>query len=327
MNKISIIIPVYNVEKYLSTCLDSVINQTYQNLEIILVNDGSTDACPKICEEYAAKDNRIKVIHKQNGGLSDARNTGYQMATGEYIAFVDGDDVIALDLYKILYEKSILHNADIVECSFVKFSDEKDLKNFVLESSEEIELEAEKALELLLKEKLKQVVWNKIYKKRIINNFPFKKGKIHEDEFWTYRIFARAKKIVKINTPLYFYRQQNNSIMAEKYSIKRLDGVEAREERIAFIEKEFPSLTNLAVQSFWHSALYNYLLIVENPDVDVDFKFRKSIVKKIKEQVKPNYSAHWNIKERIWLTFFFANPRVCSKLRIFLRDWGLKNSN
>jgi glycosyltransferase involved in cell wall biosynthesis len=326
MNKISIIIPVYNVEKYLSTCLDSVINQTYQNLEIILVNDGSTDSCPQICDTYSAIDHRIKVIHKKNGGLSDARNAGYQEVTGDYLAFVDSDDKVALDLYQNLIEASILYNADIVECGFLKFQDEKDLEKTIGQNKVE-EFETEKALELLLIEDLKQVVWNKLYKSDVVNNLLFEKNKIHEDEFWTYQIFARAKKIVRVNKPLYFYRQQNESIMAEKYSVKRLAGIEAREERIEFVKQKFPKLTYLAVQSFWHAALYNYLLIVENPDVDVDFKFRKSIVKKIKEQVKPNYSAHWNIKERIWLTFFFANPRVCSKLRIFLRDWGLKNSN
>ena len=124
MNKISIIIPVYNVEKYLSTCLNSVINQTYQNLEIILVNDGSTDACPKICEEYATKDNRIKVIHKQNGGLSDARNVGLKQTTGNLVSFVDSDDVLALDFYQKLINVLIKNNADIAECGFLKFENE-----------------------------------------------------------------------------------------------------------------------------------------------------------------------------------------------------------
>jgi glycosyltransferase involved in cell wall biosynthesis len=127
MHKISVIIPIYNVEKYLSVCLESVINQTYQNLEIILVDDGSTDACPKICDDYATKDNRIKLIHKKNGGLSDARNIGVKHATGDLISFVDSDDVLSLYFYEKLINILEENDADIVECGFRKFYNEKEL--------------------------------------------------------------------------------------------------------------------------------------------------------------------------------------------------------
>ncbi len=314
MKKISVIIPIYNVEKYLPQCLDSIINQTYTNLEIILVNDGSTDSSPKICDEYAAKDPRIKVIHKKNGGLSDARNAGYQEVTGDYLAFVDSDDMVALDLYNNLLETAVFYNADIVECGFVKFIDEKDLQKLSSQNTAD-EFGTEEALELLMKEELKQVVWNKIYKKEVVNSFLFEKGKIHEDEFWTYKIFARAKKIVKLSTPLYFYRQQNESIMAEKYTVKRLAGIEAREERVHFIEKEFPSLAYIAVQSFWQAALFNYQLMVKNPDVDADFSHRKSILKKIENNVKPVHYRKWKMKDRFWLKFFLIFPELCSTLR------------
>jgi len=314
MHKISIIIPIYNVEKYLSACVESIIHQTYQNLEIILVNDGSTDACPQICDEYATKDQRIKVIHKTNGGLSDARNAGYEKVTGGYLAFVDSDDKVALDLYQNLIETSILYNADIVECGFLKFQDEKDLEK-TIEHNKVEEFETEKALELLLKEDLKQVVWNKLYKSDVVNNLLFEKGKIHEDEFWAYQIFARAKKIVRVNKALYFYRQQNDSIMAEKYSVKRLAGIEAREERIEFVKQKFPKLTSLAVQSFWHAALYNYQLITKNPNVDVDFNYRKNIVAKVKKYALSEYISEWKIKEQLWLKFFQVFPELCSKIR------------
>ena len=135
---ISIIIPVYNVEKYLSECIESVINQTYKNLEIILVNDGSTDSCPQICEEYAAKDNRIKVIHKKNGGLSDARNIGLKQATGALISFVDSDDLLSLDFCQRLLDALIESDADIVECDFVKFEEETEEINEVEETDFEL---------------------------------------------------------------------------------------------------------------------------------------------------------------------------------------------
>lgn len=317
MHKISIIIPIYNVEQFLPKCLDSIIKQTYKNLEIILVNDGSTDTCPQICDKYATKDSRIKVIHKENGGLSDARNAGFQFVTGDYLAFVDSDDLVSLDFYENLLKISIQKNADIVESGILKFTDEKDLQNLQQDNSVE-EFETEKALELLMKEQLKQVVWNKLYKTNIVNNLLFEKGKIHEDEFWTYQIFARAKKIVKTNYPLYFYRQQEESIMAEKYSIRRLSGVEAREKRLEFMEKNFPNLTNLAVAKFWHSAFNNYQAIVRNPKLDEDFYHRKNILEKIKKNIKPIHYANWKTKDVLWLKFFLSTPELCSKLRNFL---------
>ena len=118
---ISVIVPIYNVEKYLQKCVDSIINQTYKNLEIILVDDGSPDNCPKMCDDYAEKDSRIKVVHKENGGLSDARNVGMEVATGEYVSFIDSDDYISLDFYETLLETIVDNDSDVVECGVVKF--------------------------------------------------------------------------------------------------------------------------------------------------------------------------------------------------------------
>ena len=316
MHTISIIIPIYNVEQFLPKCLDSIINQTYQDLEIILVNDGSTDTCPQICEDYAINDNRIKVIHKENGGLSDARNAGYKVVTGDYLAFVDSDDLISLDFYDRLLKIAIERNADIVESRILRFTNEKDLQN-LQQDNRVVEFETEKALEFLMKEQLKQVVWNKLYKTNLVNNLLFEKGKIHEDEFWTYQIFARAKKIVKTNYPLYFYRQQSDSIMAEKYSVKRLSGLEAREQRIEFMRNNFPNLTNLAVRTFWHSVFYNYQTIVRNPNVDLDFIYRKSIIEKARKNITPENYTDWKRKDVLWLKFFLIAPEFCSKLRNF----------
>ena len=128
MKKISVIIPIYNVEDYLPQCLDSVIHQTHENLEIILVNDGSTDSCTKICDEYAAKDNRIKIINQENGGLSVARNTGIRTATGDYIAFIDSDDWIVPNFCEILLITALENNAEMVECGFTKFENGNEIK-------------------------------------------------------------------------------------------------------------------------------------------------------------------------------------------------------
>ena len=136
---ISVIVPIYNVEKYLDRCVESIINQTYKNLEIILVDDGSPDNCTQMCDDYAKKDSRIRVVHKENGGLSDARNAGMEVATGEYVSFIDSDDYISLDFYETLFQTMIDNDSDIVECSVVKFyengkfdeySDDQMIKNF-----------------------------------------------------------------------------------------------------------------------------------------------------------------------------------------------------
>lgn len=317
--KISVIVPVFNVEKYLSPCIDSIINQTYKNLEIILVNDGSTDSCPGICDDYAVIDNRITVIHQKNGGLSAARNAGLKIATGDFISFVDSDDLLSVNFYQKLLQFSIENDADIVECNFMKFERPLELTQVTTSLKENSEIfSADYALELLMKEQLKQVVWNKLYKAKVVDRHQFEIGKIHEDEFWTYKIIARANKIVKITTALYYYRQQNESIMAERYTIKRLSGMNAREERMQFMIKKFPNLTHLAVQTFWYSAFNNYQAIVRNPNVDVDATYRKMIFEKIKKNVKPTYYNQWKVKDILWLKFFLATPTLCSRLRNFV---------
>lgn len=317
MSKISIIIPVYNVEKYVSDCIETIVNQTYKNLEIILIDDGSTDACPEICDGYALEDSRITVIHKKNGGLSDARNAGLKIATGDFIAFVDSDDIISLNFCEKLLYVALDYKADIVECGSFKFRDQAEFQNLAFERKIE-EFDAETAIRFLMNDQLKQVVWNKLYKKEVVVKMFFEKGKIHEDEYWTYKIFGRAEKIIKIHDILYFYRQQTESIMAQEYSLKRLYGMEAREERIWYVSQNFPELTHLAVQTYWHSAFNNYQAIARNSHIDSDFKIRNQILLKVEQNVKAQYYGDWKFKDRLWLKFFLAVPEFCSRLRNFI---------
>jgi|APEBP8051073178_1049388.scaffolds.fasta_scaffold00417_20 Glycosyltransferases involved in cell wall biogenesis len=317
MNKISIIIPIYNVEKYLIRCLDSILRQTYRNIQVILVNDGSTDHSPKIVEEYALKDKRVKFIHQVNGGLSDARNTGYQFVTGDYLMFVDSDDLVATNFCEKMLQKAHEFDADIVECDFIRFKNEDELLNLHFDSTAEL-MDSEIAIERLMKNELKQVVWNKLYRTSVVNNLFFERGRIHEDEFWTYQILGNAKKILKISDKLYFYRQQNQSIMAEKYSIKRLDGMFAREQRMFYVLKNFPKLSVLAVQTFWHSAFNNYQAIVRHEEIDPDSKIRKAIVEKVRENVSEKHYQYWRKKDIVWLKFFLFAPKTCSRLRNFV---------
>lgn len=316
MHKISVIIPIYNVEQFLKQCLDSIINQTYQNLEIILVNDGSTDSSAQICDNYAMKDERIKVIHKENGGLSDARNAGLRKATGDFISFVDSDDLIALDFYHTVVQIAIDNDADIVECGFIKFEVEEEFENSTITPEMSIEVfETEFALELLIKDYLQPMVWNKLYRKKVLIDLEFPVGKIHEDVFWTYQVFGNAEKIIKTQEKLYFYRQQGNSISGRKYSLRRLDAVQALEERISYMKENFPRLENLATRVFCFAAMFHYQMINENQEIDSQKIYRKKIARSISKHNKFSVLKNWDLKTIFWYQFFLISPNTSLKCR------------
>ncbi len=233
MDLISIIVPVYNVEKYIHQCVDSIINQTYTNLEIILVDDGSPDNCGKICDEYAAKDSRIKVIHKPNGGLSDARNCGIEAADGEWLMFIDSDDWIEPDMAQKLLDAVTKEKADMAVCSVTLFNEKERLTpdNYLSPARTVSGIQ-------LLKEKWLNVQFiiacNKIYKKELFENIRYPVGKLHEDEFVIHYLLYEAKKVCVIEDKLYNYRQNENSITGSKYSPRNLDAFFAIADRICF---------------------------------------------------------------------------------------------
>ena len=248
---ISIIIPVYNVEKYIRFCLDSVINQTYKNLEIIIVDDGSKDSSGQIADEYAVKDSRIKVIHKENGGLSDARNVGLDAITGKYVAFLDSDDVITLDFYEYLYNLIKQNDYDIAECEFFRIPSEQiaDVQKILDEKNKEIDI--------LVKEETskdalcdfygrylnpyvnKVVVWNKLYKSEIYSDIRYPVGRFHEDEFTTFKILNKINKMITSTRKMHGYMQTSNSIMRRDIKQKQIeDNLEAYESAIDFFKDE-----------------------------------------------------------------------------------------
>lgn len=320
--KISVIIPVYNVENFLSKCIEDLLQQTYHNLEIILVNDGSTDSSPAICRRYAASDKRIKLINKTNGGLSDARNAGIHAAAGIFIAFVDSDDRIAPDFIEILYKSLESTGADIAECSFLKFSTDEELE-LLTETAKKIVTPATvvdklEGMKLLLDEQLKQVVWNKLYRTSVLGSIFFPVGKLNEDEYWTYRVLYNADKIAVINNKLYFYRQQAGSIMGQKYSLRRLDGLRAYEERIAFMKRKLPQLQNLAIKKYCLGAVFHYKKLMENPDLDANGRYRKEIMASIRKYNRVSVLKQWHWKEIGWHTLFVYAPETTVRLRRFL---------
>lgn len=220
--KISIIVPVYKVELYLEKCIDSILVQTFKDFELILVNDGSPDRCGEICDKYAKKDSRIKVIHKENGGQSSARNKGLDISKGEYIGFVDSDDWIEPEMYQILYDLIIFNNADVAVCDAKYITNlkieqkEVEIEKRILESNEEV-------LKALFEEKyLLWSPWNKLYKKNKIKDIRFLEGRIYEDVPFLIEYFNEVKKAVYINKKLYNYFALNTSTTRSQIGIKHL---------------------------------------------------------------------------------------------------------
>ena len=231
---VSIIVPIYKVEQYLRRCLDSIVNQTYTNLEIILVDDGSPDACPQICDEYAKKDKRIEVIHKKNGGLSDARNAGLEVCKGEYISFVDSDDWVDENYIDILINLAIAKNADITIGENIQTKQALQKQN--KESTNKTYSSKDALIHLFNQNHIAFIVsWGKIYKRNLFSTLRFPVGKFHEDEFTTYILFYHSKKIVYTNRILYYYFRHSNSITGSRHP---WDVLEYLEQRYLFFKEK-----------------------------------------------------------------------------------------
>lgn len=238
---ISVIIPVYNVEKYLRNCIDSVISQTYHNLEIILIDDGSPDKCGEICEEYANKDSRIKVIHKENGGLSDARNVGIQRAIGKYITFIDSDDDVKKEYIQYLYDLIIKDKTKMSIAAHTVISDEKEID--IGEGKKEKKLTTQECLERMLCEDGFCVsAWAKLYDKELFENVEFPKGKLNEDNGTTYKLILKCDAIAYGNKSIYNYYKRENSIMTSKFCLRKMDLIELTDEMCDTIDKKYPNL-------------------------------------------------------------------------------------
>ena len=222
MARISVIVPIYQVENYLNKCVESIVNQTYADLEIILVDDGSPDGCPQLCDDWAAKDSRIHVVHKENGGLSDARNAGLAIATGEYISFIDSDDWIEPDFIQVLHDAMEQTGAGIADCATRLVDEDGNELSFRGVAKNET-LDTVTALVRLVKEdRVYQTVWNKLYRRSVIDKILFEKGKYNEDDYFTYQVFDRSEKVAILAKPMYNYLQRSGSIMGVGYNPRRL---------------------------------------------------------------------------------------------------------
>ncbi len=241
---ISVVVPIYNVEKYLSRCIDSIINQTYTNLEIVLVDDGSTDNCGNICDEYSKNDNRIKVIHKENGGLSDARNAGLSAIIGSYVTFIDSDDTIEKDYIKTLYEliKKYKTMMSIASYSLVNGNN---ITNKGL-GYEETLLDTKTCLSRMLMEYGFNVSsCAKMYSTDLFENIEFPKGRLYEDNGTTYRLIMKCEKIAYSNKSIYNYIIRKNSITAARFTLKKMDYIYMTDMECNEIIKHYPDLIDV----------------------------------------------------------------------------------
>lgn len=275
MEKISIVVPIYNVENYIVKNIESLINQSYKNIEIILVDDGSPDKCGSICDEYAKKDDRIVVIHKKNGGLSDARNAGIDIATGEYITFIDSDDYVSSHYCEILYNSIKENNADISICNYISFDEGEECKEKVVDDV--IVMNSIEALQNLYNVaggfgQEMHVAWGKLYKMSLFKSLRYPVGKINEDEFVIHHLYGASDKVVLNKSVLYFYLQRGSSIMGQTFSEKRLAGLEALMDRINYFKDN--NMRELMQET---CKQYNYF-IRNNYYLTEDKKLRKKLM-------------------------------------------------
>jgi len=302
--KVSIIVPVYNVETYLKECLNTILKQTYKNIEIILVNDGSTDKSGEICEQYKEKDNRVKVIHKSNGGAADARNVGIENSTGEWITFVDGDDYISDDLVEMLLTTAIKYTADIVISNLAgvrNFKQEVEINNKKIKVEE---LKSEEAIEeMLYQNKFDTGMPGKIFKKEFFNTYKFPVGNLYEDIAIMALLFNMAKKVIYTNYIGYMYYFRENGTTRGNFKIEKMELIDVCLDIKKFIDKNYPKIENAARYRLLNSAFHLVLKIHEG-EYEKQEKELWEIIKANRKYVIKDKKVRKKTKIAIILSFF-----------------------
>lgn len=264
MPTISVIVPVYKVEDYLDRCVESILAQNFTDFELILVDDGSPDNCPTMCDLWAEKDNRIKVIHKENGGLSDARNVGFAASCGEWITFIDSDDYVHPQMLQALFDAAQKFDVKVSACGFTRTNGEP------LELVQDLTANLWSAEDFYMQRHVNATVaWGKLYHRSVV--LPYPVGKLHEDEFVTYRILFACERIAVLEAVLYGYFCNYAGIIRSAWSAKRLDTLLAFEEQITFFEKiGNAELRRWRIRGFMNNVLgqLNLIAEMEKPDLE-----------------------------------------------------------
>lgn len=309
-SKVSVIVPVYKGEKYLKECIDSILNQTYSNIEIILVDDESPDLCPKICDEYALKDKRVKIIHKQNGGVSSSRNTGIDSSTGEWIAFIDQDDIYDKNFLKTLYDLCIETGSDISQCDHICFKNE-DLK---------LDDDIERKVKLIDKFEFAKKLWNyhdrpdaiyiwkKLYNRKIFDNARFPDGKRWEDNYFMSLAIDNANRIAYINKPLYYYRIHDGGTVTTSFKRIFLEYFDVMQYTLDYYkEKGYVDLYNCALTYAAKRCRETYFKAKYQLDnSEEDLKYLKSWHDKYYKEIINNHDVP--VSDKLYNTIFRCFP-------------------
>ena len=287
---VSIIVPVYRVEKYLKACVNSLINQTYNNIEIILIDDGSDDNCPIICDELQKIDSRIKVIHKKNGGLSDARNYGLKKCLGQYVTFVDSDDTVKEDYVEYLMNLIYKYNIKLSVCAYILMNDNKIISTQEKDYEKKI-CQKEALRKIMYQEDINVATCAKMYKKELFNNIEFPVGRIFEDTLTTYKLILKCENIAVGLKGKYNYMIRSNSIMTSSFSEKKLDLVTATEEMTNSIIKRYPELKDAKKRCDTYSRLsvLRQMVFAKPRYKEKEIEFRKYIIRNKKDILKDKY--------------------------------------
>ena len=325
MSQISVIIPVYNVEKYLPVCVESVMAQTFEDIEIILVDDGSTDACPQICDKYALSDARIKVIHKLNGGVASARQAGFESATGKYVFCVDSDDCMHPDTLATLYKISLDTGADVVQC---------DLRVIEEEDTESIYELHEKGIHTLSRyqaycvveqndEKfghnsrlVMTVIWGKLIKAEILQKvIPIENLRVHEDQMLISRLLSVMNQLVFVETDYYYYRNRKGSIMKSSWNPERLVMLDVYKNRMCIVSdlqnvsvKEREILRQLVFRRYMISIIRNYIIVSSKVEKKQATEMKKTLHRRFAYEMAEFANVELARKDKILFALFSGCP-------------------
>lgn len=312
--KISVIIPVYQVEKYIDTCVQSVLKQTYTNLEIILVDDESPDCCPEICDNYAASESRVITIHQKNLGLSGARNTGLQHATGDYILFLDSDDYLEESFCENAIAMALQNDADIVVGEISSVDEQGSLLNDdnSLHFAESELLDNCEAMQALLEQtRMKGYAWGKLYRKSVVDGIEYPVGKVYEDRFTVPKYFLRAQNVCLCKDAVTYYRMRDTSI-SHDVSVKKLnDLLEAEKWLVDFCKTNYPTLVDTMESIYFGRYVHIWILLYDAGQKDEAKLFSNRM-----KEVYNNYASHPGIRKmhKISYRLIFTMPGVYRKL-------------
>lgn len=301
MKKISVIVPVYNVEKLLHKCINSILMQTYRNLEVILVDDGAIDSSGHICDEYASQDSRVVVIHKKNGGQASARNMALDIAKGDYIGFIDSDDYVSPNMYQILMDAIERNNADIAVCGRYNVEEKDGSLSTLFTTEQESVWDAKEALRrLLVFDAIDSAACDKIFAKRLFDDIRFPSGYICEDVAVIYKLLDKSSKVVQTGQPMYYYLQREGSTSRSMYTEKTKGLIHYHREAYKYCVGKYPEMRQEA-EAFYFAGVYTLLNKYVLTDTWTDRSWLEREVSLCYRITKNNALINPEKRRRLWL--------------------------